>query len=65
MSAENIDAARALATYPDIVKGYGHVKERNIEKALSERTRLRAGFRNVGQLSSLEAAIENELQHSN
>ncbi len=56
LDADNLDAAVALANYPDIIKGFGHVKERNVKKADAERMSLRAGFKNVGGLSTLEAA---------
>ena len=56
LSADNLQAAIALANYPDIIKGFGHVKERNVEKAKVERRSLRAGFKNVGGLDALEAA---------
>ena len=36
--------------------GFGHVKERNVEQAKKERMELRAGFKNVGGLQSLQAA---------
>lgn len=56
LTADNLDAAVALATYPDTIRGFGHVKERNVKKAYEERMRLRAGFLNVGGLEALEAA---------
>ena len=56
LSAGNLEAAIALANYPDTIKGYGHVKERNVTRANGERMQLRAGFKNVGGLESLEAA---------
>ena len=56
LKAENLEAAIALAGYPDVIKGYGHVKERNVDKAKAERMSLRAAFKNVGGLSTLEAA---------
>ncbi|NKB51883.1 MAG: indolepyruvate ferredoxin oxidoreductase family protein [Rhizobiaceae bacterium] len=56
LTDDNLAAAIALANYPDTIKGYGHVKERNVKKAKAERMSLRAGFKNVGGLSALEAA---------
>ena len=56
LNADNLQAAIALANYPDTIKGFGHVKERNVEKAKAERRSLRAGFKNVGGLDALEAA---------
>ena len=56
ISSENLKAAIALATYPETIKGFGHVKERNVKKANAERMSLRAGFKNVGSIDALEAA---------
>jgi len=56
LTAENLASAIALAGYPDAIKGYGHVKELNVKKANAERMTLRAGFKNVGGLQTLEAA---------
>ena len=56
LNAENLDAATALATYPQLIRGFGHVKEGNVEKAKAERMRLRAGFKNVGGFDAFEAA---------
>ncbi|MEM9678477.1 MAG: DUF6537 domain-containing protein, partial [Pseudomonadota bacterium] len=56
LSPKTLDAAVALATYPETIRGFGHVKEANVEKAKSERMRLRAGFKNVDGFTALEAA---------
>ena len=53
---ENLKAAIELANYPKLIRGFGHVKERNIKIAKAERMKLRAGFNNVGGLAILEAA---------
>ena len=37
---EKIDAAAALASVPALIRGYGHVKHANAEKAAGERARL-------------------------
>ena len=37
---EKIDAAAALASVPALIRGYGHVKQANAEKAAGERARL-------------------------
>jgi len=56
LSAKNMGAAAALAAYPELIRGYGHVKELSVKKADAERMALRAGFKNVDGLSALEAA---------
>ena len=56
LNADNLQAAISLADYPDTIKGFGHVKERNVEQANQKRMALRAGFKNVDGLESLEAA---------
>lgn len=56
LDGENLSAAIALASYPDTIKGFGHVKDRNVEKAYKERMSLRAGFKNPDGLQALEAA---------
>ena len=56
LNADNHAAALALAAYPQTIRGYGHVKETNVEKAKKERMALRAGFKNVGGLEALQAA---------
>jgi indolepyruvate ferredoxin oxidoreductase len=40
LSAQNLATAVALASLPEKIKGYGHVKERNARTAATERTRL-------------------------
>ncbi|MEE9314973.1 MAG: indolepyruvate ferredoxin oxidoreductase family protein [Rhizobiaceae bacterium] len=56
LSSGNLKAAIKLADYPDLIRGYGHVKERNVAKAKDARMSLRAGFKNVGGLAALAAA---------
>ncbi len=56
LNAENHPAAISLAAYPDLIRGFGHVKEGNVEKANRERMQRRAGFKNVGSLEALQAA---------
>ena len=46
LTPENHAAAVALAGYPEAIKGYGHVKERNVEAALKCRAELENNFRN-------------------
>ncbi|MCR5856105.1 indolepyruvate ferredoxin oxidoreductase family protein [Mesorhizobium sp. J428] len=40
LSPPSVDAAVALASVPALIRGYGHVKMRNVEKARGERARL-------------------------
>ncbi|MDD9909458.1 MAG: indolepyruvate ferredoxin oxidoreductase family protein [Ahrensia sp.] len=56
LNADNHEAAIALASYPETIRGYGHVKERNVEKSENERDRLLAAFRNPQRAEALEAA---------
>ncbi len=56
LKPKTLDAAIRLATYPQLIRGFGHVKEANVEKANAERMRLRAGLKNVDGLKTLEAA---------
>ena len=56
LTGKNLKAAIALAKYPETIRGFGHVKERNVESAMNDRIRLRAGFMNVGGLAELQAA---------
>lgn len=56
LSAENLKAATALADYPRIIRGYGHVKEANVKRAQAERMKLRAGMKNPQGMKVLEAA---------
>ena len=40
LSADRVEAAAALASVPQLVRGFGHVKEANARKAAEERRRL-------------------------
>jgi indolepyruvate ferredoxin oxidoreductase len=53
LSPGNHDVAVALASLPERMRGFGHVKQRNIEIVETERERLLARFR------ALSAAIEH------
>jgi indolepyruvate ferredoxin oxidoreductase len=55
MSARSIEAAAALASVPAMIRGYGHVKAANADKAAEERKRLIARF-SAAERSVLEAA---------
>ncbi|PSM17531.1 indolepyruvate ferredoxin oxidoreductase family protein [Nitratireductor sp. StC3] len=56
LTPERAEAAAALASLPQIVKGYGHVKDANARKAAEERTRLLARFKAGDAAATLEAA---------
>jgi indolepyruvate ferredoxin oxidoreductase len=43
LTATTLPTAIALASLPDSIRGYGHVKEANIRRAAAERTRLLQG----------------------
>jgi len=45
LSADRLDAALALATLPDDIRGYGHVKEASMQAAASRRQTLLAQYR--------------------
>ena len=52
LGAGNHVEALALARWPGIVRGFGHVKERNMQAAQEERERLLSGFMNVQPTSA-------------
>ena len=58
LSADNADAALALAAYPDTIRGFGHIKERNAVKGRAEKESRLAAFRDpvVEGMPVLEAA---------
>jgi len=45
LRADNRDVARELATLPDTIRGYGHVKERSIDRAQARRAALLRRYR--------------------
>jgi indolepyruvate ferredoxin oxidoreductase len=51
-----IDAAAALASVPALIRGFGHVKHANAEKAAGERKRLIERFRAAVAPAQLQAA---------
>lgn len=51
-----IEAAAALASVPALIRGYGHVKHGNVEKAAVERKRLVARLATAPQMETLKAA---------
>jgi indolepyruvate ferredoxin oxidoreductase len=55
LGADNHDAAVALASYPDRIRGYGHVKRLAMDQADHNRRELWAAFVNQGS-TMLEAA---------
>ncbi|MEP4421935.1 MAG: DUF6537 domain-containing protein, partial [Nitratireductor sp.] len=56
LTPERADAAAALASLPQLIKGYGHVKDANARKAAEERRRLVARFETGDATETLEAA---------
>jgi indolepyruvate ferredoxin oxidoreductase len=46
LKAEQIPLLARLARVPEMIRGYGHIKEASIAKALAERTRLEAELEN-------------------
>ena len=49
----NYDAAVQIASLPELVSGFGHIKERNIGLMQAKRDELLAGFRNAGTEQAL------------
>jgi indolepyruvate ferredoxin oxidoreductase len=45
---EQIPTLAKLARVPETIRGYGHIKEENIKKAMAEKARLEAELNNVG-----------------
>ena len=56
LSRQNHATAVALADYPRIIRGYGHIKDGNVKRAQAERMKLRAGLKNPQGMKVLEAA---------
>jgi len=56
LSADNHRAAVALATLPEEIRGFGHVKHRNYEAAMKKRETLLAMLRDPKPASTLKAA---------
>ena len=46
IKAEQIPLVAKLARLPETIRGYGHIKEENIGKAMVEKTRLEAELEN-------------------
>src|SRR5690606_8024085 len=53
---EKMDALLALASLPSIIRGYGHIKEANMEKAAAERANLTLAITREGSHLMLHAA---------
>ena len=49
LSAATLEAAAALAAVPALIRGYGHVKQANAERAAGERERLLERLRGRGR----------------
>jgi len=56
LTADNYETARALAAYPEKIRGFGHVKEAQARQALAERERLMAEFPEPNRPQLAEAA---------
>jgi indolepyruvate ferredoxin oxidoreductase len=56
LQPDRLEAATALASVPQTIRGYGHVKEANARKAAAERTRLIERFRSPAAEKALQAA---------
>jgi indolepyruvate ferredoxin oxidoreductase len=56
LSAATIEAAVALASVPMLIRGYGHVKAANAEKAAAERARLTERLNAPSSRPALQAA---------
>jgi indolepyruvate ferredoxin oxidoreductase len=56
LTADRIEAAAALASIPQLVRGYGHIKAASAARAAEERERLVARFRTAAVEPELEAA---------
>ncbi|WP_353644694.1 indolepyruvate ferredoxin oxidoreductase family protein [Mesorhizobium sp. WSM2239] len=56
LSPAKIEAAAALASVPALIRGYGHVKQANAERAAGERARLLARLEGAEAKPELEAA---------
>ena len=52
----NHSAAAALAAWPDEVRGYGHVKEKNLAKARQIQAERLEAFRNPSQVVMMKRA---------
>jgi indolepyruvate ferredoxin oxidoreductase len=56
LAPHRLDAATALASVPQTIRGYGHIKEANARKAAAERTRMIERFRAAEPAKTLQAA---------
>jgi indolepyruvate ferredoxin oxidoreductase len=54
LRGEQIPLLAKLARVPEIIRGYGHIKEANIKKAMVEQTRLEAELDNAGFAAAAE-----------
>ena len=58
LNARNVEAAAALLSVPSLIRGFGHVKAGNVEKANAERERLLARFGKEDTVSNALQAAE-------
>jgi indolepyruvate ferredoxin oxidoreductase len=47
LDQDNYEIAVELAGLPDLIRGYGHIKERNVEAAKADEQRLLQAFRSA------------------
>ena len=64
LTAESLDLAIQLASLPQDIRGYGHIKERSVEKADLRWTQLLKDFRNPAAVKTAQpqALIRNALK---
>ena len=56
LNADNHAAAVEVARVPELIKGYGHVKERNVKAARLQSTALMAAFASARPAAEMRAA---------
>ncbi|MGD9913323.1 MAG: indolepyruvate ferredoxin oxidoreductase family protein [Rhizobiaceae bacterium] len=56
LTAGKIEAAQALASVPELIRGYGHVKQASVVRAAGEHERLLTRFRQEAAAPTLQAA---------
>ncbi len=64
LGAHNVDAAIALATLPQDIKGFGHIKLANLKKAETRRAELLQAFESAQPLTSNEWTLSKKTKES-
>ncbi len=62
LTAERLAVAIDLASLPDDIRGYGHVKAASIERAAAKRAELMRAYQTGGGLVPADACMENAAQ---